>query len=255
MKEPVQTQLTDIAPNRIIIRGYDVVDLAGRCSFGDLVYLLARGELPPGREGELLEAILVCCADHGINAPSTQVARSVASCGAPLQAAIAAGVSALGDWHGGAGEALAEAMHTALASNPDIEAAAEAVIESFTSADMRVPGFGHRVHNPDPRAICLFELAEHWEVAGRYTELARTVERRLETWRGRPLPINVDGALAALVLDIGLDWHFARGIFIIARCAGLAAHVNEELLTGNPMGFPTPQPVTYTGPVARNLPD
>ncbi len=63
------------------------------------------------------------------------------------------------------------------------------------------------------------------------------------------------GALAALILDMKLDWHYARAIFIIARAVGLAAQVIEEQLNGKPMQFPTPQPVQYTGPGERHILD
>lgn len=255
MKEAIHTQLTDIGPNRILIRGYPVVDLAENCSVGDLIYLMASGELPKGNQGRLLEAILVCCADHGINAPSTQVARSVASCGSPLQTAMAAGISALGDYHGGAGEALAKAMQDVLPTNPELDSAAEQVISFFVQSGQRVPGYGHRVHQPDPRAVRLLEMAERLEISGGYVALAKKIEVRLESRSGRALPMNVDGALAALISDMDLDWRYARAIFIIARAVGLAAQVIEEQTTGKPMQFPTPQPVAYTGPGERHILD
>jgi citrate synthase len=256
MKEQISTELTSISRDHIRIRGYDVADLATRFSFGDLIYLLARGDLPGGDEGKLIEAMLVCCVDHGINTPSTQVARTVASCGSPLQAAIAAGVSALGDHHGGAGEALAHAMQSVLQAGPqsNLEQAASQVIASFRKEGRRVPGFGHRVHNPDPRAVLLLELADQWSLSGLYTALARAIERQLQTQTSRSLPINVDGALAALLSDLGFHWRYARAVFIIARTAGLAAQVNEELGHGKPMRFSIPVPVIYTGPADRSLP-
>lgn len=255
MKEAVNTQLTDIAPNQILIRGYPVVELAERCSVGDLIYLMASGELPEGNQGHMLEAILVCCADHGINAPSTQVARSVASCGSPIQSAMAAGISALGDYHGGAGEALAKAMQDVLPTNPELDSAAEQVITFFRQVGQRVPGYGHRVHQPDPRALQLLEMAERLAISGEYVALTKKIEQRLESQAGRPLPMNVDGALAALISDMNLDWRYARAIFIIARAVGLAAQVIEEQITSKPMHFPTPQPVQYTGPGERHILD
>lgn len=256
MKDPISTELTSISPNHIRIRGYDVTDLATRLSFGDLIYLLAQGNLPRGDEGKLIEAMLICCIDHGINTPSTQVARMVASCGSPLQSAIAAGVSALGDHHGGAGEALARAMQSVLqaANQPNLEQAAGEVIASFRKEGGRVPGFGHRVHHPDPRAVCLLALADDWSLSGRYVDLARAIERQLQVQTGHSLPINVDGVLAALLSDLGFHWRYARGIFIIARTAGLAGQVSEEMDHGGPMRFSIPIPVTYTGPAERSLP-
>lgn len=255
MKEAIHTQLTDIGPNRILIRGYPVVDLLEKYSVGDLIYLLNSGELPKGNQGRMLEAILVCCADHGINAPSTQVARSVASCGSPLQTAMAAGISALGDYHGGAGESLAKAMQEVLPTNPELDSAAEQVVNFFIQSGQRVPGYGHRVHKPDPRAVRLLEMAERLGISGGYVALAKKIEERLESQSGRALPMNVDGALAALISDMNMDWRYARAIFIIARAIGLAAQVIEEQTTGKPMQFPTPQPVLYTGEKERRLPD
>lgn len=256
MKTAKLSTLTDISPGRIRVRGYDLAKLAAQRSFGDLVFLLSTGELPARQEGKLIEAMLIVCVDHGLNTPSTQVARLVATCGAPLQSAVSAGISALGDHHGGAGEALAHVLQSIVQADQqaNVISLAERVIEVFRNAGQRVPGFGHRIHSRDPRAIRLLELADGWGMSGSYTAVTRQIECRLQEQVGRPLPMNVDGALAALVLDLGLHWRYARAIFVIARSAGLAAHVMEELEHGKPMEFTFPVPVRYTGPADRDLP-
>src|SRR5207237_6836580 len=102
-----KTSLSAVEPNKILIRGYRVEDLMARCSFGDIVYLTFKGELPAGNEGRMIEMIVVSSTDHSFLAPSIDATRFVASGGVPLQAAVAAGVISLGDHHGGAIEQCA----------------------------------------------------------------------------------------------------------------------------------------------------
>src|SRR5438876_586580 len=101
MSQPFwRTSLSAVEPNKILIRGYRVQDLMGRCSFGDVIYLTFKGELPAGNEGRLIEMIVVSSTDHSFLAPSIDATRFVASGGVPLQAAVAAGILSLGDHYG-----------------------------------------------------------------------------------------------------------------------------------------------------------
>lgn len=250
---PVKTSISQVFPDRILVRGYDLAQMAGRYSLGDTVYLLFKGELPPGREGDLLEAMIVLSVEHSINAPSTHTARAVANCGVPLQSAVAAGVSALGEHHGGAGEACARLLQSALQQNPP--RTAQEIVSEFRDAGRRLPGFGHRLHDPDPRAERLLALGEQWGINGPHVTLAREIEATLRAATGRSLPMNVDGAQAALLSDMGLDWRFAKAVFILGRTAGLAAHAVEEMTTGKPFQFIAPVQVEYVGPQERALPE
>jgi len=230
---------TQVLPDRILLKGYDLCELASSVSFGDVVYLLAKGVMPTGQEGRMIEAILICCSEHGSNAPSTFIARATASCGVPIQAAIASGVNSIGNYHGGAGETLAEIMQKFVLKNPhlSIEELANDLIGYFLSQGMRVPGFGHRQHNPDPRAKTLIELGRRWNICGRYTNLVEKISEILRTTRAENLHINVDGALAALISDMGLHWSYAKSLFILSRVAGITAHVLEEIENAKPLGF------------------
>src|SRR5829696_1657992 len=105
-----KTSISKVSPNEILVRGYRIEQLTRGRSFGDVVYLLLTGELPTGREGELVEAILVSCCDHSLASPSADAVRFVASSGVPLQTAVAAGVSAIGEVHGGAIEPCAKIL-------------------------------------------------------------------------------------------------------------------------------------------------
>src|SRR3989440_5768067 len=96
-----QSSLTEIAPNKILIRGYPVDEMMGRLGFAEAVYLLLMGELPTPAIGRMLNAVLVSSLDHGVMPPSTLAARNVATSGAPLKDCVAAGILAFGPHHGG----------------------------------------------------------------------------------------------------------------------------------------------------------
>ena len=256
MSPQVKSAISQVYPDRILVRGYSLVDLMGTYTFGHVVYLLMTGELPQGQEGRLVEAILVSCAEHSINTPSTHAARTVVNCGVPLQSGIAAGVSAIGEYHGGAGEACARMLQETVLTHPESppEALAWDIVEDFRQGGRRIPGFGHRIHDPDPRAVRLLALADEWGISGPHVALAQAIVVALQVATGRSLPMNVDGALAALVSDMGIDWRYAKALFIIARTAGLAAHVHEEITTGKPFKFFSPTDVAYVGPPERPVP-
>ena len=253
----VQTEIAELHADRILVRGYNLAEMAGRYSFGDTMYLLMMGELPPDHEGDLLEAMLVITAVHGINSPSTHTVRAVANCGVPLQTAVAAGVSAIGDNHGGAGEACARILQEASAAQPDTSPAemARQIVADARAKKQRLPGFGHRFHDPDPRAQRLLTLAEKWGINGRFTAIAQAIVTELQEATGRSLPLNVDGALAALISDMGMDWRMGKAIFILGRTAGFIAHAQEELATGKPFQFINGVDAAYVGAEERPLPE
>jgi len=114
----------------------------------------------------------------------------------------------------------------------------------------RMPGFGHRIHTADPRTKRLFELADEAEVSGRHVAAAGAVERAFAE-SGKKLPINVDGALGAILADLGLDPRVFNGIFMIARTPGLVAHVTEEQTREKPMRRIDPENHAYDGPAPR----
>ena len=103
MSEPFwKTAISKVEPNKILVRGYNLMDLVGNYSYTDLAYLLWRGELPSRDQSRMMDALLTVCLEHSLNAPSVNATRFVASCGVPLQTAVSAGVAAVGEWHGGA---------------------------------------------------------------------------------------------------------------------------------------------------------
>jgi citrate synthase len=253
-----RTALTEATDDGVRIRGYDLRDLVGRVSFAEGILLMARGELPTEGEARLLEAILVSVLDRGI-VPCSVVTRYLASSGSPIQAAVAGGILSFGDVYGGAGEQLAEALANNIAAVRDgttsRQEAAQRVVQHFTDRGLRVPGYGSAVHRGgDPRVPRLFEIAEQGKVSGDFTHLAMEVEKQLSKAKGRPLGINQDGALAALGLDLKLDWRLMRALAFIPRSAGLAMHALEEMTRESGWRHVPNAEVVYDGPAARPLP-
>lgn len=253
--EAWRTSIVQADAETIRLRGYDITALMRKTGFADVIFLLHRGRLPEPRESILLNAILVSAADHGAGAPSCAAARLVASGNrASLSAAVAAGVLAIGDEHGGAGALVMEmiAAGAALAAREEITlaVAAERAVEATTTAGRRLPGLGHRVHRHDPRTPVLFGLAREYGVAGAGVEFMTALEAAAAR-RIKPLPINIDGALAAVLYDLGFPPAAGKLIFIVARVAGLSAEVAEEHAREKPMRIRIP--VDYDGPGPREL--
>ncbi len=252
MAETWQTAITSIQPNEVRVRGYDIAELMGSVSFGTAVYLILRGELPDEKTARLMDAILVSSIDHGATPPSVLAARTVASTGASLSQSVATGINSINRFHGGAIQDCAAqlARIIARAEGGNLVQAAAAELADMKSRGQRMSGFGHRVHTTDPRTARLFELAQQAGVAGEHVACARAVETAFAD-AGKPLPINVDGAIGAILADMGFDPEVMNGLFMIARTPGLVAHVAEEQACQKPMRKVVPGAHEYDGPPPR----
>src|SRR2546427_2766260 len=248
--------ITRIEPNKVAVRGYDIAELMGRVSFGVAVHLILTGELPSDAIGRLMDAILVASIDHGATPPSALAARTVASTGASLSASVAAGIMSINRHHGGAIEDCARQLKAiadrATRESISMEEAATRTLAAMRETGKRMPGFGHRVHTKDPRTARLFELAREAGVDGIHMQAARAVEKAFADAK-KSLPINVDGAIGAILADLGMDPAAFNGIFMIARTPGLIAHVIEEQTREKPMRRIDPVNHGYDGPPARSL--
>lgn len=255
------TAITRIAPDEIEIRGFPLDELMGRLNFSEAVYLLLRGELPTPAIGKLFGAVLVSSIDHGVTPPSTVAARNVATSGAPLRDAVAAGILAFGTYHGGDIETCMRCLQEGLAilrSGVSYEATARQLLEKWKGSGPNPPGFGHRIHTRDPRAGRLLQLAHELELDGEHCRLLRVVERVINAAPGlaqHPLPLNVDGAIAAVCGDLGFDADIANGLFIISRVPGLLAHAAEEQARQKVMRPIDTRDARYDGPARRRLPE
>lgn len=256
-----RTAITSIEPNRILVRGYPLDELMGRISFAEAVYLVLTGELPTPSIGKLMDAMLVSSVDHGATPPSTLAARNVATTGAPLRASVAAGILGFGQYHGGDIEAAMLTFEHGVSlvrEGKSLEAAAHQLIADHGRHNRPMPGFGHRLHTHDPRAVRLFQLALELDVEGPCVQMARTLERLLnaDTSPEAPrVPLNVDGAIGAVCCDIGFSPELGQAFFIISRVPGLIAQAYEEQVREHPMRAIDASGCIYDGPAERRLPE
>ncbi len=248
-----KTSITAIGPGRIEVRGYPIEQLMEKKSFAETVYLVLKGDLPSEAEAEMFEAILVSSVDHGISPPSVLGARNSVSAGNQLNAAVAAGILSIGDVHGGAIEQAARIMQEVAEKDGPPEALAAELVDDLASRKKRMPGFGHRLHKTDPRTLKMFEKADRLGFGGRHLALCKAIEVALENKTGKKLPINVDGAIAAVISDMGFDWKLGKGFFILSRTVGLIAHVYEEWTTQRPMRKLGDTNAEYVGPDRRDV--
>ncbi|MGD8456972.1 MAG: citryl-CoA lyase [Anaerolineales bacterium] len=250
------TGISQIKPNEIRLRGYQIDELMGNITFAQAIFLALKGELPNQKVAKLLDAMLVSSIDHGATPPSALAARTVASTGADLNGAVAAGVLSINRFHGGAiydcMGVLLEALNRISSTKKSVEDVAAELIAEYKAEKKRIAGFGHRIHTNDPRTVKLFSLAKELGVAGKGVEMILAMQKVFED-SGKALPINVDGAIAALLVDLDMPRELANAFFIMARVPGLVAHVYEEQTTQKPMRRIHPTDHGYDGPPERSL--
>ncbi len=249
MSDPWETKITRVKSNELLIRGYRLDELIGEINYGKGIFLLLTGRMPSQAEERVFNAILVSTMDHGVTAPSAVTSRTVASCGVPITTAMAAGVLAVGDHHGGAGERCMRFLQDILKENPDnltLAELAENAVKKTKAEKVRIPGFGHRFHTKDPRTEKLLEIAKKENIMGKYTSLALLIADELKKQSGRNLPLNVDGAIGALLGDMGFPPEVGKAIFAISRISGLTAHILEEY-NERPVRTIIPSEASYTG--------
>lgn len=247
------TAITKIAPNEIRLRGHRIDELMGQITFSQAIYLALTGKLPSEPVGRLLDAIFVASIDHGASPPSALAARTAASTGAPFNAAIAAGLLSINKHHGGAVEdcmwMIQAALDIAKSEQMQLSEAADKLVSRYREQKKRLPGFGHRLHTNDPRTARLLDIAAESGAGGEAVTMVMALAESIARQMGRALPVNVDGAMAAVLLDIGIPPELGNTFFMIARVPGLAAHVYEEATRERPMRRIHPTDHDYDGPL------
>jgi citrate synthase len=210
------SSIAQAVPDRVEVRGRDLVGLMGEKSFTEYFHLLLTGQEPTEEQRFFLDLVLVALAEHGMMPSNVAARMTLAAAPDALQGAVAAGIL-------GAGPVLLGTSGTCarlLASGRD----AGEIVRDFRAAGDRIPGFGHPVHKPvDPRAERIFELADARGVSGEHVRLARELGEVLA-----PLTLNVSMAIAAVMLDLGFPLAAVDAVPLLARTASLLAHLAEE---------------------------
>jgi len=255
-----RTALSDVTSKPETVAGYELQELIRNLDFGASLFVLYQQRVPTRAQAKLLNAVMVSVIEHGIVAPSV-VTRVVAASGVPLQASVAAGILTIGDVHGGAGEELARELYKwveeAEAVGISMKEKARSILAAALEAGQRIDGFGHPLHRTgDIRVDTLRAMAGELSLAGSHLELMLALETAIEDAKGKPIPLNIDGVIAAILCDLGFDWRLARAFIFVPRAAGIAAHAVEEMKRERSWRIvATPDEVVYDGPAHRPFPE
>jgi len=228
--EPI-SRISQAHADRVEVRGRDLTgDLMGRLSFTEYFHLLLTGDEATEEQRFFLDLLLVAIAEHGMMPTNVAARMTLSADPDSLHGAVAAGILGCGPVILGTAEACARLLERARDREPG-ELARE-----IRANGGKLPGFGHPVHKPlDPRAERILELADERGVAGEHAALARAFrDAAAEAW-GRPLTMNVSMPIAAVMLDLGFPVATVKAVPILARTAGLLAHLAEE--REQPLGF------------------
>ncbi len=237
--EPI-SHISQAYPDRVEVRGRDLcAEVMGRLGFTEYFHLLLTGREPTEEQRFFLDLLLVAIAEHGMMPTNIAARMTLAADPGSLQGAVAAGILGCGPVILGTAESCARLLDEAqerVASGREPSAVAAEVAREIHSAGGKLPGFGHPVHRPvDPRAERILELADARAVSGAHVLLARELRDAAAGAWGRPLTMNVSMPIAAVMLDLGFSPAAVKAVPILARTAGLLAHLAEE--QQQPLGF------------------
>ena len=237
--DPV-THISQAYPDRVEVRGRDLTsDLMGRLSFTEYFHLLLTGREPTADQRYFLDLLLVAIAEHGMMPTNVAARMTLAADPGSLQGAVAAGILGCGPVILGTAEACAQLLEQTqrdVAAGKEPAAVVAETARLMRAGGERMPGFGHPVHHPvDPRAERILELADERGVSGSHVALARNFRDAVNEAWGRPLTMNVSMPIAAVMLDLGFEPAAVKSVPILARTAGLLAHLAEE--RAQPVGF------------------
>jgi citrate synthase len=235
-----RSRISRAYPDRVEVRGRDLTgDVMGRLTFTEYFHLLLTGEEPTDEQRFFLDLVLIAIAEHGMMPSNIAARMTLAADPDSLHGAVAAGILGAGPVILGSSEPCARLLEGAQAevSSGAVPAVVAAnIARGVHASGGKMPGFGHPLHRPrDPRAERILDLADDRGITGPHVALARAFRNAVaEAW-GRPLTMNVAMAIAAVMLDLGFSTTAVKAVPILARTAGLLAHLAEE--REQPLGF------------------
>mgnify|MGYP003576481166 CR=1 FL=1 len=260
-KETVpRTAISTSDAHTIVVRGHDLSrELIGKISFVDHFHLLLTGKLPSPTASAVINATLVAIAEHGL-VPSVQASRmTLAAAPDALQGAVAAGILGCGSVILGASETagrLFVEIDERAGTKGDLDEAALALVQELRAARKAIPGYGHPLHKErDARVDALFEVAREQGANLRFIAIAEAVERAIPQVLGKELKLNVSAAIPAVLLGVGFPVAALKGVPILARPAGLIAHLTEELehSIGFALSYQASREIVYEGEMPEGV--
>jgi len=230
LPEKQTTSIATSTPDDVFIRDKSLCkELIGKISFTEMIYFQVLGTLPTPAQTAIVDACLVTLMEHGLT-PSALATRLIySSAEEAMQAAVAAGLLAVGSRFVGTTEGAGELLARIVAAGDDGAAEARRIAVAFKSEKKSLPGFGHPFHKPDdPRSPVLLALARQHGIAGAHVRAVELLSREIDAVFGKHITLNATGAIAAVLADAGVPREILRGFALIARAAGLVGHVHEE---------------------------
>src|SRR3989344_2071237 len=235
------TKISTHKNDELYVHGKPLKKLIGKKTFSEMVFFLLLGKAGSSNQIKMLDAILVSCIEHGVEVPSAYVPRVIISTGNEMNVALAGGLLAIGNYHGGAIEKAAILLQ-------DSKTAKE-IVREFVAKKERIPGLGHKIYKTvDPRAEALFKYARELKLSGKFIKKALDISKEFEKQSGKKLPLNIDMAMAACMSELGFNHKIGKAIFSLGRLPGMIAHTFEEFANEKPYRRFEKEDVIYTGP-------
>lgn len=226
-----------------IVRGQQLKELIKNNTFSETIFLMLMSRMPSDAERQMFDAMLTAIIDNGPAVTSAQCARLSMSAGNHMHAALAAGILGFGERHGVALEGAMKFFYEHVEES-DIAG----MVKALKEQKVRIPGYGHKIFtDEDPRSGVLFTKAAELDIAGKHVAFAQAVHKELNAISSKVLPLNIDGALGAILCDMGVDARLGRGFFIIGRLPGLVAQVHEEMVHDQGIRRLRPEDIEYAG--------
>ncbi|MCX6779904.1 MAG: citryl-CoA lyase [Candidatus Magasanikbacteria bacterium] len=237
-----ETAITNINKGQEVIRGKKLSGLIKSSTFTETIFLIWQGRMPKPAETKMLDALLVSAIDHGTGTASAMTARIVSSAKNSLHTSLAAGILAMGERHGSAIESAAK-FFVENKNNKNLGQ----TVKDLKDKKVRLAGFGHAVLTKDERSIELLKMAKKLGFYKDCCLVAQNTEKELKKISSKPLPLNIDGAMGAILSDMGFDHKIMKGVFIAGRVPGLVAHIYEEMQNDAGLRRLSEDEITYVG--------
>ncbi|MCL4745545.1 MAG: hypothetical protein KJZ83_09030 [Burkholderiaceae bacterium] len=251
------TRISRAGEGRILVRGYPVEEIIERLSYTETAFLVLKGELPNAHETALFDLVLRSGVDQQFISAAVGAARFTASAfpDSPVPA-LASGMLASGSVTGSPQEP-AQMLIEAVGWKLPHDQACERIMQVWSERRGRVPGLGHPLHKAaEPRAVTVRRLAQAMGGWGEHGLMLDAIEAHLAAIKGRKIPINLAGALAALLADLGFDPLVIGGLGALSYGVALLAHITEEIRDGVPLRIiPDALGAYYDGPEERHIPE